>query len=197
VGTAVFNPEHDMCYCGDCHDPRNTADTRGTPAERYAFPLGWCRFGLKLPANAARCFDDAHVSFHGTKLAAAKAILESVNPQLLPPGSVTESGYTLPIRPGHISGPVLRRNGWTGEEERFDPNQIFTSPTIKYCEYYADEEVAAGSTCKIAFQCRQMPGTYKVGQQTIGATHSIDPLFSNESLEWCVSAWFTLVPRPF
>ena len=38
---------------------------------------------------------------------------------------------------------------------------------------------------KVAFQCRQLEGTYSIGQETIGAGSTmIDPLFSNNEVEW-------------
>lgn len=37
---------------------------------------------------------------------------------------------------------------------------------------------------QVAFQMRIRPGSYKIGQETIGATKQIDPHIPNSSLEW-------------
>ena len=58
---------------------------------------------------------------------------------------------------------------------------------MQYCEspVYTTWEPSAAETVKVAFQCRQLDGTYSIGQETIGAgsTH-IDPLFGNNEVEW-------------
>ena len=136
----VLNPRFDICYCGLCsplggHNPRLLLRQRGDPPRTYAFPIG---FAMKLPAGVTpERMDRLHVAFHGTKCDAAIAILSSQNPQLLLPGTETESGFVLPIRDGHIPGKFERTNKYTGTKEQFDPNQIFMSPTIKYCEHRA------------------------------------------------------------
>ena len=132
--SSLFKPDYDMCYCGQCgcHDASLESATRGTPPKTYAFPIGWCRFALNLPAGEnTKLLAKKHVSFHGTRLDSARAILDASNPQLLMPGSTTEKGFKLPIRPGHIAGPFERTNEFTKKREMFNPNQIFTSPTIK------------------------------------------------------------------
>eukprot|EP00729_Bicosta_minor_P005700 gene5700-28341_t len=45
-------------------------------------------------------------------------------------GTRTESGFKIPIRDGHLESHE-RTNEFTKEKETFNPNQIFTSPTIK------------------------------------------------------------------
>lgn len=37
---------------------------------------------------------------------------------------------------------------------------------------------------QVAFQVRLRPGTYRIGQQTVGADKQIDPAFSNSSIEY-------------
>jgi hypothetical protein len=136
-----------------------------------------------------RIFEEWDVAFHGTKKDTAVALLES-EWQLLMPGEVTASGYELPIRPGHITATFERDNLFTGEREQFDPMQVFTSPSIHYCSYgsvYCDRTTFEGHEYQIAFQLRQEPGTYSIGQETVGADRAgrtIDPLFSNSELEY-------------
>ena len=106
------------------------------------------------------------------------------------PGEVTASGHKLPIRPGHIQGKQDRKNLFTGQQEEFDPVQIFTSPSIYYCAYgdvYCDRTEFKGHQYQVAFQLWQRPDSYNVGQETVGATRkgeTIDPLFSNNELEY-------------
>ena len=96
----------------------------------------------------------------------------------------------LPIRPGHIQGRQRRTNRSTGQEEEFDPVQIFTSPSIHYCAYgdvYCDRTEFKGDQYQVAFQLWQQPESYNVGQETLGAERKgemIDPLFSNRELEY-------------
>eukprot|EP00729_Bicosta_minor_P008855 gene8855-13368_t len=110
---SLFKPGYDMCYCGtacECHDPAFKKSTRGKPPKEYAFPIGWCRFALTLPAGEnSEMLARKHVSFHGTRLASAQAILNCSNPQLLMPGTVTERGFRIPIRGGHIAAPAAYR----------------------------------------------------------------------------------------
>ena len=134
----VLDPDFNLCYCGTCadlggHDPGILSADRGDPPKTYAFPIGWCRFGMRLPPGVTtETMQRDHVAFHGTKRDAAVAIMQSNMPQLLLPGAETESGFVLPIRGGHIEGKFKRTNRYTGKEEMFDPNQIFMSPSIKY-----------------------------------------------------------------
>ena len=190
----VFNPEFDLCYCGTCaalggHDPSLKSALRGEPAQTYAFPIGWCRFGMNLPAGVtAQTLERNHVAFHGTKSDAAQEILKSQNPQLLLPGSETESGFVLPVRSGHIEHKFERTNRRTGKKEMFDPSQIFMSPTIKYCEMdvYTKNELDPDTNTRhrTAFQVRIAEGSYSIGQETVGAgTKIIDELFTNDEVE--------------
>lgn len=64
---------------------------------------------------------------------------------------------------------------------------ICTSFTMQYCEssVYTTWESSAAETVKVAFQCRQLDGTYNIGQETIRAGSTrIDPLFNNNEVEW-------------
>ena len=64
---------------------------------------------------------------------------------------------------------------------------LYTSFPTQYCEspVYTTWETCAAETVKVAFQCRQLDGTYSIGQETIRAGSTrIDPLFSNNEVEW-------------
>ena len=97
-----------------------------------------------------------------------------------------------------------RMNEFTKQLETFDPHQIFTSPSIRYSgrEVYARTFTVTHSTAsesgssaavaesvqlQVAFQVRQKPGSYGIGQETVGATRRgevVDPLIGNEQLEY-------------
>jgi hypothetical protein len=41
--------------------------------------------------------------------------------------------------------------------------------------------------CRFVFQCRQRPGSYCIGQETVGAARRgvrVDPVFENREIEW-------------
>jgi hypothetical protein len=190
VKPIAFNSAHDICFCTEFCAARHP-DTSLRGGRPYGLPKGWCGFGLKVDESGEfqhRNVFEWHVAFHGTKKDTAVAILNGAW-QLLRPGEVTASGYTIPIRDGHIVKPFRRKNKCTGAMEDFDPNQIFTSPSIKYCSYervYCDKTDFNGSKFMVSFQLRQKPDSYGIGQHTFGAaiTDQIDPLFHNNELEY-------------
>ena len=49
---------------------------------------------------------------------------------------------------------------------------------------YKDGATSQTYRARVAFQVRIKPGSYDVGDQTIGATANLDPKFSNTQLEW-------------
>ena len=53
-----------------------------------------------------------------------------------------------------------------------------------YCYRYEDKETGTTYNSQVAFQVLITPGSYEVGKETVGATHDIDPRFSNQELEW-------------
>jgi hypothetical protein len=204
---SVYATSKDCCFCGECGFHDNLDDTTvdfsvdaSNSSHPHISPSGWCGFGLNAPANASLLVESGHVSFHATFSEAVKTILSSVNPQLLYPGLQGDSGVTIPIRPGHVDAKGERLNLFTGENELFDPNQIFTSPSIKYLEvpgYYTHtESTPDGIQFQLAFQCRQQSGSYTIGQETIGATArgiKIDSLLPNNALEWYTKRIGTVV----
>jgi hypothetical protein len=108
---------------------------------------------------------------------------------------VALGGLELGIAAGHIPKPTTRTNRHTGERENFDPNQVFTSPSMRYsyaghgaysrtwmCSH--PDKPGTQLAVKFAFQCRQRPGSYAIGQQTVAAKCTLDDGFSNDELEW-------------
>lgn len=195
---AFFNTAGDKCFCESCH--KKSGDkvlyTRGDPSFRYVLPVGWMRLGLKVHEGFAESNDiyrKWHVSYHGTTANNIEPIFRG-GLQLLKPGDVALGGTAIGIRPGHIPKPVRRMNLYTGLEEEFDINQIFTSPSIRYSshpayakQFVVDHPHRSGVRIglRFVFQCRQRPGSYKIGQETVGARITkLDPHFDNKELEW-------------
>eukprot|EP00054_Salpingoeca_dolichothecata_P035323 m.271524 g.271524 ORF g.271524 m.271524 type:complete len:174 (+) comp53217_c0_seq1:40-561(+) len=90
----------------------------------------------------------------------------------------SSSGSTSPttqkpitIRENHISHPQPRYYYYSGQEEHFDPIQVFSSPCWHYCfydNYYAgwEEGVIEDYEVQAALKIRHKPGSYGIGQQT-------------------------------
>ena len=170
----LHDEQGDRCWCSPCMAARGETDGKYRRGQRdakgrdvYVPPVGWCRFGLKLPARAGplKVLEDYHVGFHGTALLSARPIL--VNGRLAMAGETVLGGTTIGIRDGHIPSPFWRdtRRGHrlcscpmpgctagrrcTGASpcpvasgaavpagfELFDPNQVFLSPSMRYCAY--------------------------------------------------------------
>eukprot|EP00940_MAST-03C_sp_MAST-3C-sp2_P002541 g2541.t1 len=200
VPTSLLNPKTDRCFCQKCHKARRDKPwyMRGKPAQKYELPVGWCRIGL-VPtfgmafAQANEVFEKWHVSYHGTTKASGSQIMKG-GLLLLKAGDVALGGSKLGVRAGHILKKFKRINKHTRKEELFDPNQIFTSPSIRYSAHPAyakifvcaspdDPKVRLG--VQFAFQCRQRPGSYSIGQETVGAgATKLDPHFPNSMLEF-------------
>ncbi|KAJ9440073.1 hypothetical protein DIPPA_15767 [Diplonema papillatum] len=186
----------DKCFCYGCHTDcpvykRGSAD--------YILPLGWARIGVKTsksPALESMAFKEWHTCYHGTPPDHLYDIL--CCGQLLKPGSTTPKGGKIPVREGHIQRGFKRTNAHNGKSEFFDPpSQVFFSPSIRYCDYgrvYMTEHHSAGHRYRFALQVRIQPGTYTVGQETVGAKRRgdiIDPYVPNTSIEWYTSELHT------
>ena len=130
---------------------------------------------------------DWHVVYHGTKSVFVGELCESGLILLRPndyklTGSKTERNK---IRRGHIQSKFIRTNKHTKQKEVFDPNQIFTSPSPTYSSYYCDKSQINGHTVSFIFQCRQKPGTYQRGQETMAFRDEvIDPYINNDCIEF-------------
>jgi hypothetical protein len=192
-----FDSSDDHCFCLKCRTERGDRPSyqKGTPPKKYALPAGYVRLGLRVDAGFAadnKVFEDWHVTFHGTKHSTIESIFRG-GMVLLKPGDVILGGPVLGIRDGHIPKPFSRQNKYTNEMEMFDPNSIFTTPSPKYASYgsYADQvrvewpgNPGQQLGLRFIFQCRQRPGSYKIGQETIRAAPSFDSNFDNNELEF-------------
>eukprot|EP01084_Bolivina_argentea_P150930 263506_1 len=200
IPSLAFNKKGDRCFCVKCHNYRKDKIIykRGKPAKRYALPIQWVRFGLKTDDTKcmmANVWEEWHVAFHGTTKEIVPEIFKS-GLILLKPGDITMDCKELSIRGGHIKKVFKRYNKYSKQEETFDPNQIYMSPSIKYAGHgayskwiYCQHPDDKDRTIKVqfAFQLRVQPGSYKIGQETVGAAKSglkLDVNFSNNELEW-------------
>jgi hypothetical protein len=145
------------------------------------------RFGLSVDsvkANRENLWKTWVVTYHGTKIPAARSIL--AHRQFLLPGDVCDDGTVIAIRPGHIPGKC----------------QIYTSPTIKYSSLscYCDRYKYSASDgkqykAKIVLQCRQQPGTYKTQGETVGSgSIPICNIIPNDRVEILTTIRAAVVP---
>jgi len=159
--SSLFNDNHNRCYCSHCYKD-HWKDVLEAGEGKYVIPRGWIRLGLSIDPVLMKTQDIWNkwiVTFHGTSKIAAQSIL--THRQFCLPGDVLLDGTKLGIRPGHI------------------PNQMFiyTSPTIAYSSgpayspvyEFDSKENDATFEAQIVLQCRQMPKTFKIGPETIGA----------------------------
>eukprot|EP01083_Nonionella_stella_P024319 67205_1 len=200
IPSLYFDKRGDRCFCKKCHLKRKEKRTysRGNPPRKYALPIEWVRFGLKT--DEAKCvmnhvWDQWHVAFHGTPKDVVPKIF-GAGLMLSKPGDVILGGDELGIRDGHIGKPFERSNKYSKQKETFDPNQIYMSPSIRYSGhgayakwFYCSHAEDSNRALKVqfAFQLRVRPGSYGIGQETVGASRaglSLDKAFSNDELEW-------------
>eukprot|EP00054_Salpingoeca_dolichothecata_P022732 m.149759 g.149759 ORF g.149759 m.149759 type:complete len:299 (+) comp24441_c0_seq7:81-977(+) len=196
IPAAALDPRFNRCYCDNClkeafgDDQEKRAATyyeKGDPKQKASRPLGWVRFGVRVDSFYLSCHEPHlkwHYSYHGTTISSAKEIL-STNKRLLKAGDVTMSGMQLQKHPGHVPKPYERTNAYSGHREIFNPNQIFTSPSIKYTsDHYAPFD---NNGYQVVLQMLQKPYSYTVGQQTLGPMETedeIDPDIPNCQLEF-------------
>ena len=197
VHASFFDAGGDRCFCAKCHVERGDKDVyiRGKPGRPYILPVGWCRFGLSVNKGVLATVDpfaNFHNSYHGTDINGMGAIFKS-GLRLLHAGEIAAGGLALGIKEGHIPKPFTRFNRHLQQNELFDPCCIFTSPSIKYSSHpaYAPPHVVDHPTLKgkrvcikVAFQLRQRPDSYIIGQETVAAKTQLDPHISNDELEY-------------
>ena len=195
---AYFDPRGDACFCSSCHTQRGDAASysRGDPPATYAMPVGFSRLGIDVPkafSEEHNVFKMWHVSYHGTRSDSLVPIFKG-GLRLLKAGDVKLGGEAIEIPHGHITRAFKRVNAFTGEEELFDPTQLlFTSPSARYAAHPAyarkmitkhPDKPSRQISMQFVFQVRQRPGSYKIGQETVGARETkLDPLFENNELE--------------
>ena len=133
----------DKCFCNNCRERREKItgeDGKGVVYQRvggkYIIPEGWTRICLwldKKHCNEKGVFKTWHPAYHGTTKESVEKIING-GCKFLCPGQVRPDGSIHGIRTdtGRIRSKFTRINKYTKNEELFDPNQVFTSPSIKY-----------------------------------------------------------------
>lgn len=182
---AFFDKNHDRCYCPNCYKKEwyNVIDAGDA---KYVIPRGWVRVGLQTDiafVKAHDVFDKWIVTFHGTSKIAAQSII--AHRQFCMPGDTLIDGTQLKIRPGHIP----------------NMNFVYTSPTIAYSsgpayspvyDFYSKANNAKYEV-QIVLQCRQMPNSFQIGPETIGAKGEICPHIPNSKIEYFTARRGTIV----
>ena len=182
----LFNRLHNRCYCEKCYS-LSRKDFLIEGGSKYVIPRGWVRFGLYVDdaqAEVENIWNKWVVSYHGTTPHAEESIIE--HHQFLLPGDQCIDGHVIQIRDGHIPGKF----------------QVYTSPTIAYSgtDVYSPSIPfrSRSGQCyraKIALQCRQKPGTYKVQAETIGANERrLCPIIPNNEIEYFTEVRLSIVP---
>jgi hypothetical protein len=182
---AFFDDSNDRCYCSRCYkDSWNDVIPAGD--SKYVIPRGWVRLGLVVDPVTAKKHDIWNkwiVTYHGTSKVAAESII--THRHFCMPGDVLIDGTKLAIRPGHIPGQIY----------------IYTSPTIAYSSSpvyspvynFHSTENNSNYEAQIVLHCRQMPTTFQIGPETIGAKEQICPHVPNSQMEYYTDRRATLV----
>jgi hypothetical protein len=179
---SYFDEDEDRCYCGQCSASLPPYMERGD--EKYELPLGWCGFGLAVPARAKALdvFSKWHVSYHGTSPEHISSILAEGG--LLMPGDKLLNGKTL--------GAIHTRD--TSRQK------IYTSPSIFYSELevYTERHFAQGQRVRVVLQCQQQPN-YETCGETVGWNRKhpstpISPYFENKVIERITESKNSVIP---
>jgi len=165
-----------VCYCQACHEARGEKRyaVSGDPPCRYALPLGWCQFALRIPprVESYHVFDKWHVAFYGTLIGRLRRILDL-------------GDIPLQVCSGQ------QRSGASNKENEVP--QLCVSPTILCaCETQTKrQEYRDGTTGKlyqaqVALQLRVKPGFYRAGRshREVDANELLDQNIGTENLEW-------------
>jgi len=195
VSMFVHLDANGVCYCETCRADENIVSSVGRPHRADVLPPGWVCLPLRCGDLQAKALGalDWDIAYHATTSERLPQVLATG--RLVKPGDRVAAldGQAVGIRgdTGRIRKPFRRRNRHTGQQEWFDPCQIFLSPSIRYCclPHYAKPVLftgptGTGYTVRMALQVRLRPGTYSVGHQTVGATEPIDSCISNDSIEY-------------
>ncbi|XP_068700240.1 neuralized-like protein 4 isoform X2 [Montipora foliosa] len=165
-----------VCYCQACHEARGEKRyaVSGDPPCRYALPLGWCQFALRIPPRVEgyHVFEKWHVSFYGTLIGRLRRILDL-------------GDIPLQVCSGQ------RRSGRSNKEN--DVPLLCVSPTILCaCETQSKrQEYRDGTTGKVykvqvALQLLVKPGSYRTGHshREVDVNELLDQNLGTENLEW-------------
>ena len=199
-----IDPKKDKCFCVSCRQNRNRQKgikkymvyQRGCGI--YVIPEGWTRICLLVDKQLKhekinKILANWHPSYHGTTKENVEKIING-DLKFLIPGDTKMDGSKHGIRTdcGRIRKKFTRYNRYYKKYEEFDPNCIFTSPTIeyaaKYAPYYYCKHPNDSKTrlrVQFVFTLRQKPATFKIGQETMGYDdEQISKYVSNDEIEY-------------
>ncbi|XP_041037273.1 neuralized-like protein 4 isoform X1 [Carcharodon carcharias] len=179
-----------LCYCESCHKLRGDEAyyKRGDPPKDYALPFGWCRFALRLNPRCeiANVYKKWHTAYHGTCVGSLRRTLDH--------GELVSAGSASIFCTKQAKAEL--QNGYNDPEENSvqekDIVKVNLSPTMRYVGLdrfcpkirFKDVKSQRHHHAQVAFQVCVRPGSYKMGPQSVGASESIDPRFSNNEIEW-------------
>ncbi|XP_078389916.1 neuralized-like protein 4 isoform X4 [Cetorhinus maximus] len=179
-----------LCYCESCHKLRGDEAyyKRGDPPKDYALPFGWCRFALRLNPRCeiANVYKKWHTAYHGTCVGSLRRALDH--------GELVSAGSASIFCTKQAKAEL--QNGYNDPEENSvqekDIVKVNLSPTMRYVGLdrfcpkirFKDVKSQRHHHAQVAFQVCVRPGSYKMGPQSVGASESIDPRFSNNEIEW-------------
>lgn len=144
VSQKYIDKSKDKCFCVDCRKARKEDSMvykRGSGL--YIIPEGWTRICLLTDsqlkdARIQSILSEWHPTYHGTTKRNVESIING-DLQFLIPGDTKPNEYQHKIRSdcGRIKSRFPRYNKHTKKREYFDPNCIFSSPSIVYASNYA------------------------------------------------------------
>ena len=129
IHAAHFDHKWDRCFCSSCMGSRGDRPTYSGGSHgpgTYVLPRGYAKFALKIDAaraDARGFWTEWSNTYHGTKLAALKDIVECG--YLLVPGNRNHKGVIV-ATPRNVTFDDQHRNAAEGKQA--DQAQIFTSP---------------------------------------------------------------------
>eukprot|EP00698_Gefionella_okellyi_P019606 TRINITY_DN6032_c0_g1_i2.p1 TRINITY_DN6032_c0_g1~~TRINITY_DN6032_c0_g1_i2.p1 ORF type:complete len:543 (-),score=97.63 TRINITY_DN6032_c0_g1_i2:700-2328(-) len=174
-----FAPDRIRCFAPCCYTPPTTLlQQRGDPPCTYAIPVGWLQIGIRCDATSVPdgLWTSWNVGFHGTYPAALQTILSQGRQCILPGQQLVDS-----------TSFALKRNS----EQRC----IYASPSVKYASLSAccpTIEISEMKHAQLVTKLRIEPASFTPQAESVGwmQRHGytrIDPLFSNDGVEYCIT----------
>jgi len=172
------------CYCETCHKLRHedVIQLQGDPKQKYALPIGWAKFPLKLPhdrtGNGNEDQESWHVAYHGTNPGWVRRMLDTG--KLLAHGEVGLERRRVQVP--------------KSKEDDSDTSLIYFSPTINYAglekfspsRRFIDRNHGNRKYVgHVALQVQVEPGSYKTGDtQTLNGVNKWETGLDIKEREW-------------
>ena len=175
-----FDTSVAICYCETCHKLRSeeVIQSQGDPKKKYALPIGWVKFPLKVQQKEGNEDRDLwHIAYHGTNPGWIRRMMDTG--KLLTQGEVG-----LERR----KGPQAK-----SKEDDMDTPLIFFSPTINYAglekfspgKKFQNRQTGTAHIARVALMVSVEPGSYKVGEtQGLEGVNRWEAGLDPEEREW-------------